>query len=157
MIKGITNVTTRIRYNGFFCWLLTLIAERLEATEINKIDNHKEQIKLIRRGELLLAYSMQYNYPQVTDGASGAIYVRRNFDTDKINLAHGADIENKPNVYWQNRLGVFGQYYIGVMTQLKLIFMPDASHDTYRVTKDGLKLCNIFRKSLSKQDEELQL
>ena len=155
MIKGITNVTTRIRYNGFFCWLLTLIAERLEASEINKIDNQKEQIKLVRRGELLLAYSMQYNFPQITDGASGAIYVRRNFNTEKINLARGADIENKPTVYWQNRLGVFGQYYIGVMTQLKLLYMPDASHDTYRVTKDGLRLCNIFRKSLSKQDEDL--
>lgn len=155
MIKGITNVTTRIRYNGFFCWLLTLIAERLQALDPTKTDNLKEQIKHVRRGELLLAYSMQYNFPEVTDGASGAIYVRRNFDNDEIDLAIGADVENKPDVYWQNRLGVFGQYYIGVMTQLKLLYVPDSGHYTYRVTKEGLKLCNIFRKSLSKQDENL--
>lgn len=155
MIKGITNVTTRIRYNGFFCWLLTMIAERLQSLDPTKTDSLKEQIKHVRRGELLLAYSMQYNYPDITDGASGAIYVRRNYESDKIDLALGADVENKPTVYWQNRLGVFGQYYIGVMTQLKLLYIPDSSHYTYRVTQEGLKLCNIFRKSLSKQDENL--
>lgn len=58
MIKGVTNMTVRIRYNGFFCWLMTFIAERLQATNPSKIDNPKEQIKFIRRGELLLAYIM---------------------------------------------------------------------------------------------------
>ena len=65
MVKGVTNMTVRIRYNGFFCWLMTFIAERLQATNPAKIDNPKEQIKFIRRGELLLAYAMQYNYPLV--------------------------------------------------------------------------------------------
>ena len=55
MITGITNVTGRVRYNGFFCWLLTLIAKRLGQIDITKIDSPTEQIKLIRRGELLLA------------------------------------------------------------------------------------------------------
>lgn len=55
MVKGVTNMTVRIRYNGFFCWLMTFIAERLQATNPSKIDNPKEQIKYIRRGELLLA------------------------------------------------------------------------------------------------------
>ena len=154
MVKGITNVTERIRYNGFFCWLLTFIAERLQATNPSKIDNPKEQIKYIRRGELLLAYAMQYNYPQV-NGVSGSIFAQRHMSSNVLNIAEGADLENKPTVYWQNRLGIFGQYYIGVLTQLKLIFLPDSNHQTYRVTSEGLKLCNLFRQSLSDGQEDL--
>ena len=56
MITGITNVTGRVRYNGFFCWLLTFIAKRIASIDITKIDSPAEQIRLIRRGELLLAY-----------------------------------------------------------------------------------------------------
>ena len=39
MITGITNVTARVRYNGFFCWLLTMIAEHLGKIDISKIDS----------------------------------------------------------------------------------------------------------------------
>jgi len=157
MIKGITNVTERIRYNGFFCWLLTFIAERLLATNPSKIDNLKEQITYLRRGELLLAYSMQYNYSQV-NGVSGSIFAQNNINSEDLNIAEGADIENRSKgirIYWQNRLGIFGQYYIGVLTQLKLIFLPDANHQTYRVTSEGLKLCELYRQSLTKAQEDM--
>jgi len=154
MVKGITNMTVRVRYNGFFCWLLTFIAERLQATNPSKIDNPKEQIKYIRRGELLLAYLMQFNYPLV-NGVSGSIFAQRNIYSTVLNIADGADIENKPNVYWQMRLGVFGQYFLGVLTQLKLVFLPDANHQTYRVTPEGYKLCQIFRQSLTEDKEIL--
>lgn len=154
MINGITNVTSRVRYNGFFCWLLTFIAERLQQTSPSKIDNPKEQIKYIRRGELLLAYAMHYNYPQVI-GVNGSIYASNNINSNTLNIAVGADIEHKPKVYWQNNMGVFGQYYIGVLTQLQLIFIPDAGHKTYRVTPKGLALCKAFRKSLTKEREDL--
>lgn len=154
MVKGVTNMTVRIRYNGFFCWLLTFIAERLLETNPSKVDNLKEQVKYIRRGELLLAYSMVYNYPQVT-GVSGSIFAQRNINSDVLNISEGADYVHKPKVYWQNRLGVFGQYFIGVLTQLKLIYLPDSNHLTYRVTTEGLRLCNIFRESLSDSQEEL--
>ena len=154
MINGVTNVTSRVRYNGFFCWLLTFIAERLQQNNPSKIDNPKEQIKYIRRGELLLAYTMLYNYPLVI-GVNGSIYASNNINSDTLNIAVGADIEHKPKVYWQNNMGVFGQYYMGVLTQLQLIFIPDASHKTYRVTPKGLALCEAFRRSLSKKSENL--
>ena len=135
MVKGITNMTVRIRHNGFYCWLLTFIAERLIASNPSKLDNLNEQIKYIRRGELLLAFTMQYNYPQV-NGNIGSIYAQNNINAQILDLALGADLENKPKVYWQHRLGGFGQYYLGVLTQLSLIFLPDNNHNTYRVTED---------------------
>lgn len=158
MISGITNVTSRVRYNGFFCWLLTFIAERLQQTSPSKIDNPKEQIKYIRRGELLLAYAMHYNYPQIL-GVNGSIYTTNHFSDNKLDIAAGADIDYKQKkeqgLYWQNSKGVFGQYYLGVLTQLQLIFIPDAGHKTYRVTPKGLALCKAFRKSLTEERENL--
>ena len=134
MITGITNVTGRVRYNGFFCWLLTLIAKRLEQIDITKIDSPTEQIKLIRRGELLLAYVMLDSYREVT-GVSGSIFAQNHFGDETIDLAWGADYENKNQhrIYWQNPWGIFGQYYIGVLSQLRLIFgSSDISSDNMK-------------------------
>ena len=156
MITGITNVTVRVRYNGFFCWLLTLIAKRFEKIDISKIDNPTEQIKLIRRGELLLAYIMLDSYPEVT-GVSGSIYSQNHFNDETINLAWGTDFENKKQhrIYWQNPWGIFGQYYIGALSQLSLIFFPGGEHKTYRVTEEGLGLANIYAESFTKEVEDL--
>lgn len=153
MITGITNVTARVRYNGFFCWLLTMIAEHLGKIDISKIDSPSEQIKLIRRGELLLAYIMLDSYPKVT-GVSGSIFAEKKIDEDIIDLSLGADYKNKPKIYWQNPNGIFGQYYIGVLSQLKLIYIPSGNHKTFRVTRDGLTLANIFSESQPANVEE---
>lgn len=153
MITGITNVTARVRYNGFFCWLLTMIAEHLGKIDISKIDSPSEQIKLIRRGELLLAYIMLDSYPKVT-GVSGSIFAEKKIDGDIIDLSLGADYKNKPKIYWQNPNGIFGQYYIGVLSQLKLIYIPSGNHKTFRVTRDGLTLANIFSESQPANVEE---
>ena len=129
-----------------------MIAKRLQQVDISKIDNPHEQIKYVRRGELLLAYVMIQNYPNVT-GVSGSIFAQQHFKDDILDLAKGADIEHKPNVYWQNSSGIFGQYYIGVLSQLQLIFLPDSSHRTYRVTPKGSRLNELFRKSLPEENE----
>lgn len=66
MIVGITNVTNRIRYNGFYCWLLETILK-----SISKKNSLVEQIRYLRRSELLLAYVMVKEFPDVT-GVSGS-------------------------------------------------------------------------------------
>ena len=154
MITGITNVTARVRYNGFFCWLLTLIAKRLEKIDITKIDSPMEQIKYIRRGELLLAYVMIHCYHDV-NGVSGSLFAQKHFSGKVLDLAKGADYEHHPDVYWRNRLGIFGQYYIGVLSQLRLIYVPDAKHKSYRPTEEGLKLGKIYSQSFSPETEAL--
>jgi hypothetical protein len=53
MVVGITNVTNRIRYNGFFCWIFDTILQNIE-----KKNSLQEQIRYSRRAELLLAYMM---------------------------------------------------------------------------------------------------
>lgn len=157
MIKGITNVTARVRYNGFFCWLLTLIAKKVASSNIDKIDSPEEQIKYVRRGELLLAFSMLHNFKDV-NGVSGSIFAQNHYDNDLLNLAAGADLkqDDNPKLYWQHPKGIFGQYYLNVLTELGLINLPDSKHKTYRVTKKaGKPLYDAFRESLTENQENL--
>ena len=154
MISGITNVTGRVRYNGFYCWLLTFIAERLFIVDKLLIDNPQLQILYLRRAELLLAYFMIENHPTVL-GVNGSTYAQKHIHAPELDLEKGADLKNKPDVYWKNSYGIFGQYYMGVLAQLRLIYMPDATHKTYRVTETGRSLCEAFRKSVDAKSEDV--
>ena len=66
MVVGITNVTNRIRYNGFFCWIFDTILQN-----IDKKNSLQEQIRYSRRAELLLAYMMVKNFEGIA-GVSGS-------------------------------------------------------------------------------------
>ena len=154
MVSGITFLTLHIRYNAFYCWLLTLIAKNVGN---ENIDSHKLQFKYLRRGELLYAYMMHFNYPDVT-GSAGSTYAYNNDEGEVLNLAVGADIENKNSekgTYWKNPLGIFGQYYMGAMMQLRLVCPPDSTHSTYRPTPDGVRLQEIYSRSIDSQCEKL--
>jgi len=114
MVVGITNVTNRIRYNGFFCWIFDTILQN-----VNKKNSLQEQIRYSRRAELLLAYMMVKNFPDIT-GVSGSAYATNSMG-NTINLKKGADWEYKQKgekVYWQNSQGIFGQYYSGGFTYI---------------------------------------
>ncbi len=110
MIIGITNVTNRIRYNGFFCWIFDTIARN-----IDKPNSLTEQIRHSRRAELLLAFVMVKNFKEIT-GVSGSIFAT-NHIKQRIFLKNGADWEYKkedgPGLYWKNKYGIFGQYFSG--------------------------------------------
>jgi hypothetical protein len=139
MIVGITNVTNRIRYMGFYCWLFEAIAHK-----VTKPNSLVEQQLYLRRAELLLAYIMVKNFPKET-GVSGTDYAFKNIEPIII-LGKGADIENKKSgkVYWQYSLGIFGQYYSGAVSALDLIFHPQDEVNTYTLTPKGQKLGKAF-------------
>jgi len=153
MVVGITNVTNRIRYNGFFCWIFDTILRN-----INKKNSLQEQIRYSRRAELLLAYIMVKNYPGIT-GVSGSAYAEKNLD-DKVNLKKGADWEFKQKgekVYWQNSQGIFGQYYSGVTRVLNLINHPNSQLDlnVYTLTSTGIELAKTFAENITQEESNL--
>jgi len=138
MIVGITNVTNRIRYMGFYCWLFDTLGHRL-----TKTNSLIEQQLYLRRAELLLAYIMVKNNPEVT-GISGTNYALKNIDS-VIRLDKGADIVNKKDgVYWKFGMGVFGQYYAGAVRELDLIFHPQGVINVYAITEKGQRLAQAF-------------
>ena len=154
MIEGITNVTLRVRYNGFYCWLLNLIGKNIFEIDASQVDSKATQMRYLRRAELLLAYIMT-NIPefQSVTGVSGSIYAQNHPAVDGIfDLAKGADVENGiANTYWRNSMGIFGQYYVGVLMQLGLVCPPDSTHHTYRATIDGDKLADAYSSNISEE------
>jgi hypothetical protein len=146
IIKGITNVTNRIRYKGFYCWLIDAIMKEVSDKDRNSLD---EQIRYIRRGELLLAFIMAVEYPEVT-GVSGSLYAKNNKD-NKIDIKLGADLDARnpqSGAYWKLKTGAFGQYFIGSMRDLSLINYPQSDLNIYTLTKRGKKLTNTFSKNI---------
>jgi hypothetical protein len=138
MIIGITNVTNRLRYNGFYCWIFEKIIHN-----ISKPNSYTEQIRYLRRAELLLAYMMVDRFEGIT-GVSGSIYAARNI-SKKISLISGADWESKKegySLYWKFKAGVFGQYYSGVVRELRLVNHPQPELDVfiYTLTDKGRQL-----------------
>ena len=156
LIPGLTNLTRRVRYNGFYCWLLRTIARHLTEIDPSSVDSKTEQIRYIRRGELLLAYIMVGN-PELGDpnGVSGSRYAREHLDdSDDINLVLGADAENGlDKTFWRNSMGIFGQYYLGALLQLGLVCAPGSDRNTYRCTKDGERLADAFEANVAGQSE----
>jgi len=154
MVVGITNVTNRIRYNGFFCWIFDAILQN-----INKKNSLQEQIRYSRRAELLLAYMMEKNFEGI-NGVSGSAYATKNLNP-AISLKDGADWESKtadgPGLYWKFKLGVFGQYYSGVVRDLNLINHPNAQVDlnVYTLTEKGKELAKAFEGNIPKEERDL--
>lgn len=154
MVVGITNVTNRIRYNGFFCWIFDTILRN-----IDKKNSLQEQIRYSRRAELLLAYMMVKNFEGIT-GVSGSAYAIKNLDS-LISLKNGADWESKtedgPGLYWKFKLGIFGQYYSGVVRDLDLINHPNTQLDlnVYTLTEKGKELAKAFEENIPKEERDL--
>ncbi|MEI6853614.1 MAG: hypothetical protein WCL06_12255, partial [Bacteroidota bacterium] len=152
MMAGITNVTNRIRYNGFYCWLIETILQN-----INKKNSQVEQIRYLRRAELLLAYMMVKEFPEAT-GVSGSAYAGKNMKA-KINLRNGADWEAKKedghDLYWKFKGGVFGQYYSGVVRELNLINHPQGEINIYTTTDNGKQLGIAFGKNIPEVEQKL--
>ena len=156
LLPGLTNLTRRIRYNGFYCWLLRSIAKHLVEIEPTSVDSKTEQIRYIRRAELLLAYIMVGNEMFVDpNGVSGSQYARKHInDSDCLDLIVGADAENGlDKTFWKNSMGVFGQYYLGALLQFGLVCAPGNDRNTYRCTKEGERLADAFDANVSEQSE----
>src|SRR3954463_3925186 len=59
LLPGISNLTNRLRYYGFYCWLLNFYFTK------EKRGNSTEQYKFIRRAELMVAILMQSERKEV--------------------------------------------------------------------------------------------
>jgi hypothetical protein len=141
LLPGMNNVTSRIRYYSFYCWLFDEYAKKIQSQD------PKEQKKFIRKAEYIIALlSIHAGIP----GISGSQYATNRF---KENLSE-FDLETGTynsdgttiNTYWQYSFGIFGQYYLGSMRQIGLIDEPINDKGEflgiYRRTfrKDGLKV-----------------
>ena len=158
LLPGLTNLTNRIRYYGFYCWLLEVYASHVGDT------NPKNQNRFIRRGEYMIALLMELHENtalQIPGSLFAAEEVHNNENEEVFDLTFGADIKKDKTTYWKYSSGAFGQYYSGAMQTMGLIIHRDDSsvfictkHDDDTIVT-GTLLANAFAANISTQAKEL--
>jgi len=161
LFPGISNLTNRLRYYGFYCWLLDFYFQR------EKKGNSTEQYRFIRRAELMIAIMMQSqrkNVQQIT-GSNFATNLIATAEDDYFDLADGADRDDpSKTTYWKYPSGAFGQYYSGAMQTLALIntainedgdIIYTISQPHQRQKVSGVQLAEAFDSTLTHEIKEL--
>lgn len=154
LLPGMTNLTLRLRYYGFYMWV---IREFYIKNEGRTDFTHREHYNFIRRGELILAYIMRKKAP----GEKSII--GSNFSDDHkddiqlngyFNIHLGADKlkdTKKGSVYWDFRSGALGQYYVGSLAALKLI---STEGQFFQIEPRGNKLADAFSDSIKIKEQK---
>jgi hypothetical protein len=116
LLPGMTNLTKRLRYYGFYTWLIEMYAQHVHK------DSTTEFRRFVRRGELLYAFVMMESNPNEHGivGSQFAKRVLRESSGRLIDIAAGADPDAKVK-YFNHSAGAFGQYYQAVLVSLGLI------------------------------------
>ncbi|NVJ48361.1 MAG: hypothetical protein HWE07_14600 [Cytophagia bacterium] len=159
LLPGMTNLTLRLRYYGFYLWLLDEY-DKLPSDSFFK-SSTTNHYNFIRRGELIIAYLMTTKAPQ-EQSIIGSDYANRKkneiIELGYYDLALGADklsTTKKGSVYWDYTSGALGQYYAGSLLNLGLI---DAKQRYFERTQNkGAELAQAFRESLNPEAERLFL
>jgi hypothetical protein len=153
LLPGLNNVTERLRYYGFYCWILNRIHEKNIVFQ-----TYRDQYNFIRKAEYSIALYMAINEPKVGTVA-GIDYankvLQRNPGIELIDVKAGAEKypeTRKGSVYWDFTSGAMGKYYAGSLLTLGLI---KTKNKYFFVTDSGIKLAQAFNKSISKESEEL--
>jgi hypothetical protein len=157
LLPGLTNLTSRLRYYGFYSWLLFEF-ERMEKSALqSSLEYH---YNFIRRGELIIAYLM-INKSSYEQGVIGSDYANKHKasidDLGYYDIAKGADkVKDTPkgSVYWDYRSGALGQYYAGSLIALRLI---ETSNNFFLITEEGRRLATAFKERIPAQAQILFL
>lgn len=161
MLPGLSNLTNRLRYYGFYCWLLDFYFKK------EKKGNQTEQYRFIRRAELLIAILMQKEKKGITQitGSDFAANLLNTATSSIFDLAAGADKDSgNEKLYWKFPSGAFGQYYFGALQALALsvryendegdvIFNITQAHPKQKVS--GQELANAFNETLNEEIKSL--
>lgn len=153
LVPGLTNLTRRIRYFGFYTWVLELYAKNKNEESVT------EFFKFVRRAELLLAYMMVDQFPETLH------VVGKKFASDNIekfpaiiDIRNGADREDGKITYWKYSSGAFGQYYQSTLKSVGLICPQKKCPRISVATPDkGRNLSRNFDDSISKEHKEIFL
>lgn len=121
LVPGLTNVTNRLRYYSYYCWVVALWAR------IRHVDNEKEWRLFIRRAEALYALACE-SVKSGTHGLAGSEWAGR-YWAELNGKSKGTRIDlmpytNRPgdkDQYLMAKRGNFGQFYVRSMLDVKLL------------------------------------
>lgn len=152
LMPGISNVTLRMRYYGFYCWLSDSYARGVGSTD------YETWRQWVRRGEALLALAASRAGGPGGEGAGGiggiewaneALRAAVLAGLDSIDFSTAASTDKEVRRYLRQSMGVFGGAYFSQLVEMGLFEMgPDGLQ---RVTEAGRRLAQIFADAIGEQ------
>jgi len=153
LLPGITNVTDRARYYSFYPWLFSIL-------EKNGWNNPADTVTYFRKADCLFTL-ISIRHAKRTDGSPlhyGASIgintlwgvVEQLSENGEIRLSDYAHQNNEPSRYFMNAFGGLGQYYFGVLTQLRLM-SGDTAGKAQVTEKIGLKVALAMGKTVPEE------
>jgi len=120
LVPGITNVTNRLRYYSFYCWVI----HNYEQTQ--HVDDQSKWRIFVRRAEALYALASEIEDPAHTGGLAGSDWARaylKEHQGGRIELRKHTDKpgESGEGQYLLASRGNFGQFYIRSMTEIGML------------------------------------
>jgi hypothetical protein len=113
LLPGISNVTLRVRYYGFYAWLASIYARRSGDT------NPKTWQKFVRRAEAVYALAAQRRGDE--GGMAGVQWAQRKLDADQesfVEFARHADPGADGTPYLQQAWGAYGAAYASQLFEI---------------------------------------
>ena len=157
VLPGLNNVTLRIRYYSFYCWIISLYYETHE--KHSKADFNG----FIRRAEYLLAVINASN--ENRGGIPGITWAIEGYEESEgngVDIALGADREPGKSTYWANPGGILQAYYIASLLELGILGYVKDDNSMYNITDEeempelsGAVLADAFAESVGEKNGEL--
>jgi hypothetical protein len=141
LLPGISNITLRMRYYGFFCWLSDAYARRGVTTD------PEIWRRWVRRAEAL--YALICAYATGEGGVGGIEWANQALvaDHDPVDFSAATSGEQGVKQYLIQRLGVFGAAYFTQMVEMGLF--EEGPGGIPRITHGaGLTAANAFRSAI---------
>lgn len=147
LIPGLTNVTNRLRYYSFYCWVVRLF----EIQEHS--DDERRWRVFIRRAEALYAYASILVDPEESDGLAGSIWAKARVDARqrRLQIASFTDDARKPGQYLKAKAGNFGQFYLRSMIEIGLL--QESSGVPLVTESRGVEMAEAFAEAIGEDVE----
>lgn len=150
LLPGISNVTLRMRYYGYYCWVSDAYAQS------GATDEFTAWRSWVRRAEAL--YALVSSHTKGQGGVGGVEWADRRLGLEENVIDFAEAASNDPSVvkYLRQSLGVFGGAYYSQMVEMGLFRQGD--HGIQRATNvSGRAAADAFRSSIGPDVENVLL
>lgn len=130
LIPGLTNVTNRLRYYSYYCWVLW------QFEQLCHTSREERWAEFIRRAEYLLALACQIGDPGNAAGMAGSDKASQEAGVPGRMVYDLVALTERPGTngqYLKARYGNFGQFYAASMAEMGMI--ANLSGPVYGVTE----------------------
>ena len=149
LLPGLNNVSNRVRYYSFYCWL------------IREFYKDKEQVlesefnQFIRKAEYLLA--LIHTKGEGVQGVPGITYAlnKRHNSSEPYILEEGIynSAGKTDGTYWKNTGGVLRQYYSSSLKDISILGENNSNASILNISKEGdfifgERLATVFQNSV---------